>query len=411
MNVPWTSYRYVGLEFIFSFLVSFAFFFCMFFVNQLLLLAEDILQKDVGLVEVIRLILYSLPSIVALSVPFATLVGALMAVGRLSSDNEIVAFQAGGIARNALFVPIVVVAVVLAGLSFLANDVLLPAGTLQFGRLYRELLYRNPALELEPYSVKRYQDNVLVTGAVGTGLVEDLLIFDTDTQGNRRVIVADKATIDPESDPNVISLALLNVTSHTHAGSREFSYSLASSMVYNILLQDITVALRTPGPREMSARDVQTHIMSKRAALQPRITQHERQVEELRAQIGLAQLLPGAQPPVRALNEFAARSSSRPTDRSLQIYRLEYHKKFSIPFAAVSFVVLAFPLGLFSRRSGRSVGFGIGLLVSTLYWALLIGGQTFGTQRPNVSPVLAMWAPNAFFLLAGVGAFAWRSRR
>ena len=98
-------------------------------------------------------------------------------------------------------------------------------------------------------------------------------------------------------------------------------------------------------------------------------------------------------------------------DRTLQIYRLEYYKKFSIPFACLSFIILAFPVGLYTRRSGRSVGFGIGLLISVLYWSLLIGGQTFGTQRPEVSPFISMWLPNAAVVVIGTGLFVHRWRQ
>ena len=106
-------WRYIGGEFLVSFAVAFAFFFFMFFLNQLLLLAEDILQKDVPVWDVVRLIVYSLPSIIALSVPFGTLVGTLMAVGRLSADNEIVALRAGGIPLRRIFSPVLALALFL----------------------------------------------------------------------------------------------------------------------------------------------------------------------------------------------------------------------------------------------------------------------------------------------------------
>lgn len=88
-------------------------------------------------------------------------------------------------------------------------------------------------------------------------------------------------------------------------------------------------------------------------------------------------------------------------DRSLDIYRLEYYKKFSIPAGALAFVFLAFPLGARARKSGRGVGFGVGLLVSLAYWGLLIGGQTLGL-RSQISPFWAMWAPNALVIAAGL---------
>ena len=90
-------YRYIGREFLFSFFVCFIFFFFIFFVNQILFLAEKILEKHVPFNDVVMLLVYFMPSMISLSFPFAALVACLMTVGRLSSDNEILAMQALGI--------------------------------------------------------------------------------------------------------------------------------------------------------------------------------------------------------------------------------------------------------------------------------------------------------------------------
>ncbi|MHB0898163.1 MAG: LptF/LptG family permease, partial [Spirochaetales bacterium] len=97
-----------------------------------------------------------------------------------------------------------------------------------------------------------------------------------------------------------------------------------------------------------------------------------------------------------------------PSDRSLQIYELEYNKKFAIPAAGFFFTLLAFPLGLGTKRAGRTAGFGLALLLSTLYWALLFAGQSAGI-RSSVSPGLAMWAPNGLVLLSAI--VVWIARR
>ena len=89
--------RYVLAEFLFSFLVSFLFFFFIFFINQLLVMAEEIFSKKVPFWDVLLFVLYSLPAILALSFPFGALLGALMAVGRFSSDNELLAMRACGL--------------------------------------------------------------------------------------------------------------------------------------------------------------------------------------------------------------------------------------------------------------------------------------------------------------------------
>ena len=81
------------------------------------------------------------------------------------------------------------------------------------------------------------------------------------------------------------------------------------------------------------------------------------------------------------------------------------YKKFSLPFACLAFVLFAFPVGMFTKRSGRSVGFGIGLLVAVTYWGLLFAGQTFGIQNDS-SALLAMWMPDLVIIgAAAVSAF------
>ena len=81
-----------------------------------------------------------------------------------------------------------------------------------------------------------------------------------------------------------------------------------------------------------------------------------------------------------------------------------------MPAACVVFAFFAFPVGVRARRSGRTVGFGVGLFVAIVYWGLLIAGQTFGV-RMSIAPAFSMWLPDAVVLLAGVFFFVRRSAR
>ena len=62
----WLLYRYVGREYIFSFIVAFMFFFFIFFVNQILVLAQKILLKNVNVTDVIMLVIFSIPQFLML---------------------------------------------------------------------------------------------------------------------------------------------------------------------------------------------------------------------------------------------------------------------------------------------------------------------------------------------------------
>jgi lipopolysaccharide export system permease protein len=81
-----------------------------------------------------------------------------------------------------------------------------------------------------------------------------------------------------------------------------------------------------------------------------------------------------------------------------------------MPAACLVFAFFAFPIGMRARRSGRTVGFAVGLLVAIVYWGMLIAGQTFGV-RMSLSPAFSMWFPDALVLLAGAMFFAAGARR
>jgi lipopolysaccharide export system permease protein len=97
-------------------------------------------------------------------------------------------------------------------------------------------------------------------------------------------------------------------------------------------------------------------------------------------------------------------------DRSLQLFRIEFHKKFSIPFGALSFVFLAVSLGLMAKKSGQTMGFIFSLIISVIFWTMLMGGQTFA-MRMGYSPFWSMWLKNILALLIGFVLFIHRIRK
>jgi len=376
-------------------------------------MAEDILSRKAAFMDVFQLVVFAMPAIIAMSFPFGSLVGALMAASRLASDNEVLVMRASGVPRSAIFTPFVVLGLAFAIFSFIMNDVLLPLGTINYGKLYRRLITSAPALELGPYTVKRYRETVIVTGAERDGALLDVVILDSTVDGKVRVIGASSARlIDRGDQAGTITLQLQDVFVQESEPARpdRFEYSSADSMDYNVALAGFADFSSAIGPREMSSIDVLAAIRQKESALALRINQRSVELFDRGAELAsdylqrsisasnlngsLARLRPGAE----ALVALKARPLR---DQNLDIYRLEYYKKFSIPAGALFFVFLAFPLGLRAHRSGRVSGFGIGLLVAVAYWAMLIGGQTLGL-RADLSPFLAMWAPNITVMVVSI---------
>jgi lipopolysaccharide export system permease protein len=87
---------------------------------------------------IFRVFVHLLPSILAVTIPMAFLLGVLLAFGRMSSDSEIVALRASGVSPLRLIVPVLLLSTVTALITFYINAVALPAAN----QGYRELVYK-----------------------------------------------------------------------------------------------------------------------------------------------------------------------------------------------------------------------------------------------------------------------------
>ena len=352
--------RYLVKELLLYFLIAFLFFFLVFFCNQILLLVQDILRKHVPIIEVMKLMSYSLPFIIAQSAPFGTLVGFLMCIGRLMTDNEILILRATGTSFFRLSLPVIILGVLISIGSFFVNDYLLPLGTIQYNKLYKEIIFSNPNVEMESNSIKKTSNSILVIGEVDDRHVSDLLLFDTDSDGNQRLIVAGNTELlDPNDSTIMMQLRMKNpsVIQFDNENKDTYEYILSDYTTMNIFAsQFIASGSSGTNPREMTSYDLKKYI------------------DKLK-------------------------TKKNTSKRTLNTYNLEYHKKFSLPFGSIFFALLAFPLAiLFGKHNGQTIGLIIGILISVLYWSLMTLGQIFGL-RNGMNGFISMWLPN---LLVGI---------
>ncbi|MDR2660218.1 MAG: LptF/LptG family permease [Spirochaetaceae bacterium] len=417
-RVSGTIFMYMLKETLFSFFVAFLFFFIIFFVNQLLLLAKDILSKKVPFEQVSLLIMYSIPGVVALSTPYGTLLGTLMTIGRMNTDNEILVMLSSGLSYKNIFLPTLMVGIFVSLVSFGVNDILLPAGTIEFSKLYRRIMASTPALELEANSVKEFKGTMVITGNISGRRISDLIILDKTTDGERRVIMAKNAEFIDAGDEGLrLDMENAFIQSTKESVHNDYDYAKSGQLRYRINQNDFIESVSTIGPREMSSRDVLNEIKDKEATLNS--TLFDRYNRMLSVELTLENALRGGVQgyswPQRSsytqnfMREYQLTASLK-ADRILSIWRLEFYKKFSIPFGSFCFIFLAVPLGLLAKKSGQTVGFILGIIISIIYWALLLGGQNMGI-RLGYSPFWTMWLPNIITFVIGFIMCVQRVRR
>jgi lipopolysaccharide export system permease protein len=89
-------------------------------------------------------------------------------------------------------------------------------------------------------------------------------------------------------------------------------------------------------------------------------------------------------------------------DAKYYLTLMEYHKKFSIPFACFVLGLVAVPLGIQSRSAKRSFGVVLGLLFFLIYYVLMSVGLVLG-ETGACPPVIGMWGPN--LVMGAIGMY------
>lgn len=355
--------RYLIKELLLYFGIAFLFFFMVFFVNQILLLAENILKKRVPLWDVVRLITYCLPFIIAQSAPFATLVGFLMCLGRLMSDNEVIIIRASGFGYRVILKPVIFLGLAISVVSFFVNDYLLPLGTINYNKLYRSILASNPAVELEPHSVKRLNNATLVIGDVTGSTVTDLVLIDKGGDGKTRIISAGPSVLlSAKKEGVLMQMNMTDTTALFLDDGRRNDYDVLESEKVSLNIFDSSFFSESSvvSPREMTSFDLG-----------------------------------------RVIRDM--RKNANTEKRTLNIYSLEFNKKFSLPFGSLFFAILALPLAfLFGKHNGQTIGMVIGIFICVIYWAMMILGQIFAS-RNGISGFWSMWLPD--IVMGGAGVF------
>lgn len=409
-----TIHLYLTREFLFSFLVSFLFFFIIFFVNQILLLAEKILSSRIPLGYVLKLILCTFPSILALSFPFATLVGALMSLGSLSSQKEILAMECVGISLKSLSRPILLVGMVFCLVSFYINDYLLPLGAVHYRRISREIFTVMPSLELEPYSVKFIDNRVVITTDVDENQFGPILIIENGSHNERTLMMSPSGHFENHPDKlGNFSIMMDDAELHRvdNRNRQAQTYTKADLFSMNFLFSSIE-GMSKLSPREIRTFDLIKEIREKEEAFEEEVVRWEEKLavakEEYEKAVVEAEEEGLDDKTIEKREKEVERQEERvdklvqspPRNRTLETWRMEYYQKFAIPFSCFPFVLIAFPLGVVSRRSGRAVGFLMGLFLAFLYWAFLIMGRNL-TMRSGLSPFLSIWMANILLTIVG----------
>jgi len=417
-----------------------------FMVDIVVDLLELFLVNDVPLLVVLELIVLSLGHVLALTIPMAVLVSTLLAFSQMEAENEITALRSGGTSLYRIILAPFWAAVALTIFMFAFSNFLLPESNHRLKNLLRDIRKKKPALAIEPgrfidevpgYSIYiRRKDDV-------SGLMRNVYLFEENKQGGPKVISAERGRLLPGEDSR-LRMELLDGEQFDVDVDQPENFQVTAFDRMEIILDDVDRQLRRRnskhrGDREMSVAMLSGHIHEAEKDLkdiQKRVADDAKEVldttfglldPDLRRSWLVEQgYSPGASsggrrrrgraPPrnvtleknlLRTMDNLALNEAS--AERKAHRFRVEYHKKFSIPFACLIFILLGAPIAIKMGRSGKGWGIAFAILLFAGYYAWITGGEQLADRR-YLPAWVAMWMPNIILSALGGWLLFWSNR-
>jgi LPS export ABC transporter permease LptG/LPS export ABC transporter permease LptF len=354
--------RYILGEILSLTLIGCALFTFILFMPQLPHILEVVVRNSSTWVDVAEVFLFTLPNLFKFTIPMAVLWGVLLGLSRLAADSEIIAMRASGLGIW-YFVRVASIVAVTGTLLGLGNSLYLaPRANQAIIEMEQALETSQASYEIEPrVFYENFKDFVLYVQDVRAG---------AGATNWRQVFMADVS--DPVNP--VITTA-------------------ASATVVNDNPQELIMRLRD-GLRDETVADEpgQSNISTFTTTDMPLALNPQSDVHLGRVDTPLLAM------PLSALFERIHELSGKPEAKR---YLIEVHNRFALPVACLVLMLLGVPLGVNSRRGGKSAGFVFTILLVFVYYFLSSTGIQLGHQS-RLPAFIAVWAANILFAAAGI---------
>jgi lipopolysaccharide export system permease protein len=357
--------RYIIREISVPFALGLAIFTLILLVARILRLVELVVNRGVPFLQVLELFSFILPSFLEVTVPMAMLLGVMVALGRLSADNEIVALRSGGVSLLQIARPVAAVAVgtllVALALSLYARpwgNRLLRDGLYEVAKVRASAGIRPKIFNDDFAGLVLYVDEVVPPGNVLQGILisgdfdpaREIAPASSNESGRTTTVVAKAGVLVSDEASHVLTLRLYEGSLHSVERNGS-AYHRTDFGTYDVTL-DLNVAFadlksHTREPKELTTRELLAH---RRAGS-------------------------GSDGDTQRLNE------------------VELARRFSLPFACLGFAAVAIPLGIRPSSAARARSFAVSLGLIFAYYLLLTMGESLAERRVLPS-LVALWIPN-----------------
>jgi LPS export ABC transporter permease LptG/LPS export ABC transporter permease LptF len=323
-------------------------------------LLDLIVRNSSSATDVFKIFLYMMPNMFTLTIPMSVLVGVLLGLSRLAADSEITAMRASGIGVWTFVRVVAVIGVLGWGVDMVNSLYLAPHASAAMIALKDDLKNSQASFEVQPrVFYEDFKNMVLyvddVRASTGAAQWHKVFLADLTDPATPRVTTAAQAVV-VNSGTDAVTMRLRNGTQHQLEPSNPNQY-------------DVSTFAQTDLPLVSSGSgDEDVHVGRNTS-------------------------------PVLALSNAELRERVKgPNGRW---YRIEMDKRYSYPAACLVLMLVGVPLGMSSKRGGKSAGFVLTIALVFIYYFFSSTGVALARQS-KVPVEVGVWGANVLFGVAGL---------
>lgn len=350
--------RYILGEILSHTLIGCALFTFILFMPYLPNVLEMVVRNSSTFSSAMEIFLFTLPNLFRVTIPMSVLVGVLLGLSRLAADSEVIAMRASGLGIG-YFVRVSSIVAVAGTLIGLANSLYLaPRANQAILDMEQALETSQASYQIQPrVFYEDFKNFVLYVQNVhsGTGASnwDQVFMADVSDPTAPRVTTAASATVVSDST-QVLLMRLRNGAQHDTVSDQPDQYNISAFAT-------------TDRPLELN----------------PQSGVHLGRVDTAIYALPMGELF---------------ENIHRPDSKR---FLIELNNRFAFPVACLVLMLVGVPLGVASRRGGKSSGFVYTILLVVLYYFLSLTGTALGRQN-KVPVFLAVWSANLLFASVGI---------
>jgi len=351
--------NYILKEFFGFFLLSLGLFTFVMLMGNFIRMANLIINKGADLVGILKLFFYLIPYLLTYTIPISILNGLLLSLGRLSSDNEILAIRAVGLNIIYLIIPLLIIGLIFSLFLLILNDTFIPYSHFATRRVITEVGLKNPSVFLEPgVFIDAFQNYIIFIYHIQDNKLFNIRIYQPQPDNRpARTIIAKKGEFISIPEKAMIKLKLIDGTADEPDPDNPYNFYKLNFKAYFL---NLNLGSGTSAQNEKKLKDMN----------------------------------------FKELKQYIEKMKNMKIDYSPVVVHL--NERIAISFSCIIFMLVGAAVALFTRRKEKSINLGLAFLIVGVYYLLLLLGESLSINK-LINPIAGIWLPN--FIFGGLGAF------